>query len=358
MTVRRGSVTVKIYRQKNARGYTTYTTVHYAADGRRERLTYANLEAATAHAKKVASGLNRCEGITLILQGVDRLIYTRATEALETLGIPLDVAATEYALASQLLRGGGSVMEAVRFFVKKNGGQITPRRVETAVDELIDTRKKDGSSDRHVKDLRSRLDRFARSFACEIASVAAADIQDFLLSLKLAPKSVNNFRCAISNLFSFARLKHYVAKDYKPLEEVPEVKEPEREVGIYTPAEVQLLIQHAPRNFLAYVVIAAFAGLRQSEIGRLEWQHVGADYIRVPGGERRTKSKRLVQIQPNLKKWLPVVRQPAGRVVPFANISNEVMDLCKKAGVQSRHNANVPGGGNIDYSFVKELNDY
>jgi len=27
-----------------------------------------------------------------------------------------------------------------------------------------------------------------------------------------------------------------------------------------------------------------------------------------------------------------------GRVVPFANISNEVMDLCKKAGVQSRHN--------------------
>jgi hypothetical protein len=58
----------------------------------------------------------------------------------------------------------------------------------------------------------------------------------------------------------------------------------------------------------------------------------------VPGGEHRIKSKRLVQIQPNLEKWLDVIRQPAGRVVPYANVSNEVMALCKKAGVQSKHN--------------------
>jgi hypothetical protein len=74
----------------------------------------------------VASGLNRGEGFTLMLQGADRLIYTRATETLEPLGIPLDVAATEYAQASQLLRGGGSVLEAARFFVKKMGARSHP----------------------------------------------------------------------------------------------------------------------------------------------------------------------------------------------------------------------------------------
>ncbi len=198
--------------------------------------------------------------------------------------------------------------------------------------------QKDGSSLRHVQDLRQRLDRFAKSFQCDISSVATSDIQDFLLSLGLAPKTVNNFRTAISNLFSFARLKRYVATDCKPMAEVKEVKEPEKDVGIYTPAEAQLLIQHAKPQFRAYVVIAAFAGLRQSEIARLEWRHVGEDYIRVPGGERRTKSKRLVPIQPNLKLWLAQLRQPVGRVVPYANVSNEIMDLCKVAGVTSKHN--------------------
>lgn len=337
MMLKRGSMLVKIYSQTGVKGYRSFTVVHYE-DGMRERSTFSDLALAREHADVVLERLNRGADSGVFLRGAERLAYVRALEALEPSGTALDVAASEYAQAIELLKGRGSLLEAVRCFDKRQGDQTISRRVQAAVDELIATREKDGSSHRHIGDLRSRLDRFAKSFQCDIADVKAGEIQDFLLGLKLSPKSINNFRTAISNLFSFARLKRYVAKDHKPMEEVKEVKEPEREVGIYTPAEVQLLIQHAPPKFLAYVVIAAFAGLRQSEIERLEWHHVSADYIRVPGGERRTKSRRLVKLQDNLKQWLAGLRQTSGRVVPFANVSNQVMALCKNAKVESRHN--------------------
>jgi integrase len=338
MSVKRGNVAVKIYRHKSRLGYVSFVVAYYQADGHLERATFAEFAAAKARAEGLAERLSTGEELILALEGPDRLRYLRATEMLQPVGIPIDVAVSEYAQAIQLLGGKGTLLEAVRCFSKQHGDPIRPRRVQDVVDELIATREKDGSSVRHVKDLRSRLDRFAASFECEIGTVTAGDIQDFLLALKLAPKTVNNFRCAVSNLFGFARLKRYFAKDSNPLEEVSEVKEPERDVGIYTPGEVQLLIQRAPPRFLAYVLIAAFAGLRQSEIERLEWHHIGADYIRVPGGERRTKSKRLVRLQPNLQKWLAAIRLPAGRVVPYSNVSNEIVDLCKKAGVKSQHN--------------------
>src|ERR1700722_213679 len=241
MAVKCGNVSVKIYRQKSRRGYTTFTVSHYEEDGMLQRFTIADFEDAKSHADETAERLNRGDGFTLMLEGADRLVYARAMTALEPLKIPLDLAASEYASAVQLLHGRGSIQEAVRCFIKRQGEPVTFWSVKDVVVGLIVTREKARSSIRHIKDLRSSLDRFARSFHCDISSVAAADIQDFLLALKLAPKTVNNFRTAISNLFSFSRLKRYIAKDFKPLEEVKEVKEPEKEVGIYTPAEVQRL---------------------------------------------------------------------------------------------------------------------
>lgn len=354
MTVKRGSVYVRIYRRRCARGYITYTAAYYEADGFFTRKTFANLEDAKTHALDAAERLSRGGDPALVLQGHEQLVYARACETLQPLGVPLDTVVLDYAHAMQLLKGRESLLGAVRWYVKNHAEEVVSCAVQKAVNELIITREKDGSSIRHTKDLRSRLDRFARSFQCDIASVTAADIQDFLLSLKLAPKSVNNFRTAISNLFSFARLKRYVAKDHKPVAEVPEFKEPEKEIGIYTPAELQLLIEHAAPKFLPYVLIAAFAGLRQSEIGRLDWCHVGTDYIRVPGGERRTKSKRLVEIQPNLKQWLAPLRQSAGPIAPYCNLSNEITDLYRKAGVIGKHNGLRHSYGSYRVATLKD----
>jgi hypothetical protein len=132
---------------------------------------------------------------------------------------------------------------------------LKPATVQEAMDQLLAARKVDGSSPRHVDDLESRLNRFAKSFQCSISSVTASDIHDFLGSLKLEPRTVNNYRTAISNLFTFARLKIFVAKDCNPLEDVPEFKEPVKPVPILTPDQLVLLLKNASSEFLPYLVI-------------------------------------------------------------------------------------------------------
>jgi integrase len=116
------------------------------------------------------------------------------------------------------------------------------------------------------------------------------------MNLKFAPRTKNNYRTAVSNLFSFARLKKYVPQDYDPLQFVAEFKEPHKPVDILTVAALRQLLDHVRPDFLAYLAIAAFAGLRQSEIQRLRWEHITKDCIRVPPGEYRVKSTRLAHL--------------------------------------------------------------
>ncbi len=83
-------------------------------------------------------------------------------------GVPLNVAVTEFAQALAILNGGGSVVEASRHFAAVRGGEIKPISVRGLVDDLIQTRQANPASKRHLDDLRVRLERFARSFACDI----------------------------------------------------------------------------------------------------------------------------------------------------------------------------------------------
>ena len=87
-------------------------------------------------------------------------------------------------------------------------------------------------------------------------------MQDFLLSLNLSARSKNNYRTAISNLFSHARLRAHVPKDFDPLCDLPWAKEVEAEVEVYSPDELKRLFECARQEMLGYLAIAAFAGLR------------------------------------------------------------------------------------------------
>jgi hypothetical protein len=62
------------------------------------------------------------------------------------------------------------------------------------------------------------------AFRCWIRAVKPSDIHGFLIPPKLEPRTVNNCRMSISNLFAFARLKNYVPKDCFPMGEVADFR--------------------------------------------------------------------------------------------------------------------------------------
>jgi integrase len=353
LAVRRGSVTVQIYKQTSPKGYEVYLLSYYE-DGLRKRPSFANLNEARKEAEEIAERLARGEVGSLVLRDTERLEYLRAHEFLDPLGIPLDFAANEYAQARGILHDKASLLEAVRFFVASNAGDIVPIQTADLVNHLIETRKQNHASKRHVQDLRSRLTRFAKAFACEFHKIRSDQIQDFLTRLKLSPRSINNYRTAISNLFSHARLRRHVSKKHDPLAEIPWAEVAEGEVSIYTPIEFENILKHARVEMVPYLVIGAFAGIRQAELAQLDWKDVKADHIVVRAAIAKEGTRRHAPIPINLQSWLQKYRQQGGRVVPFANVSNQLCRVIHDAGLRSKHNGLRHSFGSFRLAIVKD----
>ena len=87
---------------------------------------------------------------------------------------------------------------------------------------------------------------------------------------------------------------------------------------------------------LPFWAIGAFAGLRRAEIERLAWSEVDFDagVIEVKASKSKTASRRLVTIQPNLRKWLAPYRTCIGRVCPL-NLQRKINDDRERAGLRA-----------------------
>lgn len=339
-SVKVGSVTVLIRLQRPTKDDPNYQcyTLDYTEDGRRMRPSFGTLKEAKKDARAVAQRLSRGDTDNLVLRGNTRLEYSRALESLVPLSVSLDVAAADFAKATSLLNGKGTLLDAARYYASTHGADMRPIRTRELVDDLLRTREGNHASERHLQDLRSRLGRFADAFQCDIHLIRPAQVQDFLTSLKLSPRSVNNFRMAISNLFAHARLRNHAPKDFNPLANIPRAKEADGEIEIYSPVELTNLLAAAWGEMMPYLVIAAFGGLRQAEISRLNWSEVKDDHILVLGANTKTGRHRQVPVLPNLAAWLRPYRREDGLVVPYKNVTNQLCKLLRKCAIQSKHN--------------------
>jgi len=171
--VKRGSSTVKIYRDRQPTG--TYYRVVYHLGGKRHRLHFNALEKATAEAEAKAAQLSRGDIDAMQLSGKDRLEYGRAKDVIKEHDMPLDAVAMEYSQARQLL-DGVPLLDAARFYARHHGHGIKRKPVADAVWEMIEAKKRDGLSDVYLADLRYRLGMFADSFQCDLLAISPDDV--------------------------------------------------------------------------------------------------------------------------------------------------------------------------------------
>jgi integrase len=209
-----------------------------------------------------------------------------------------------------------TIVDATRFYVDHLKEISRSQTVSYAIKQLQAACKADGKSVSYLRDLKYRLGRFEEEFGLRhIAEITTTEIDQWLRQLGLGPVSRNTFRRRLVTLFKFAKTNGWCRS--VPAAESVRVREiSDEEVGILTPVELKGLLSVASAETIPYWTIGAFAGLRASEIEQLDWADVNLRHIRVRAKHAKTASRRLVDIQPNLRKWLFPYRGRTGKVAP------------------------------------------
>ena len=212
---------------------------------------------------------------------------------------------------------GKTLSDAVDYFLRHIEAVAQSIPLPRAVDELIANRKATGASGRYCNDLRLRLSRFAADHRdTMVAEITTKSVDDWLAGLPLAAVTRNTFRRDLRTLFSFCLTRRYTSEN--PVTKTRRAKEIDAPVGILSVPEVSCLLSVADEETLPYWAIGAFAGLRRSEIERLEWSDIDleASLIEIKARHSKTSTRRFVTIQPNLSAWLQPYQRFAGRVCP------------------------------------------
>jgi integrase len=216
---------------------------------------------------------------------------------------------------------GETINDAVEFRldylerIRRSGVTVTQLS-----NELLAAKRQDGMSVAYLVDLRKRLGHFCSDFGDRpIASVFVEELDDWLRALPLSPKSRSNYRANIGVLFSYAFKRRII--DTNPVLHTAKPKLIDNAPAIFKVDELGELLEAARRTeptVLPMLAIGAFAGLRDAEIKRLDWNELDLTrrHIEVKAAKAKSARRRIVPIQPNLAAWLRPYAAMQGGLVP------------------------------------------
>ncbi len=354
LVIKKGHASVKIYRTEN-RGKEMFT-VSYPSPAGRQRRMFAGLDAARREANNLAAHLAGGDLEAMKLTGRERQLYVAATEAIGHTGLTLDVVAREFAAAFDIL-GRDAIIEAARYFKRRAEAELPSVTVAEAVVRFVAAKEAEGISPHYRKDLRFMLERgLAEAFHCNLAAVTPDDLRAYLNAKTCGPVAKNNQRRVIVALFNFAKGAGWLrANEATAADALGTYKVKEKDVTIYTPGEVAKLLEHADENFLPWVALIAFGGVRHEEMHKgLPWESI--DFARgtliVPAAIAKTGRKRKLDMPDNLRAWLAPYAGRRGAI--FATDPDaRIQKLSKAAGVPWKRNALRHGFGSYRMQSTK-----
>lgn len=175
-------------------------------------------------------------------------------------------------------------------------------------------------SDRHRKSLDQILPRIAGSDIGkkQAATLTPEDLTNYIRT-KGAPATQRYYRAILSGVFQSAMRAGTLAMNPATLVKIPKGSTPPPEV--FSPEQaghwLSCVALEAPA-LLAGTCIGMFAGLRVAEVSRLDWSEVRFDrgFIEVTASKSKTRTRRLVDLMPNLVEWIWPLRADKGPIWP------------------------------------------
>jgi integrase len=161
-----------------------------------------------------------------------------------------------------------------------------------------------------------------------MATITTLDIQRFLSSRDVGDRRKFNLRVAVISLFRWARRMSYLPDRTTEAEKVEPIELVPGQVNIISPDQMRTLLANVRPEYLPWLCVAAFAGVRSEEIAPdpkskkspllwedFDWRH---KVIIVRAETAKTKHEREVPLLPNLAKWLAPWRNAKGPVIGSA----------------------------------------
>jgi integrase len=338
ITVKKGHATVKIYQVKN-RSNVNYCVSYIGPNGRQRR-NFANLDLAKREATNIAQTLADGDLEALKLTGAERQIYVEAERAIAGTGLPLHSVAHEFARAFGIL-GGANIVEAARYYKKHVDPDLPPVMVAEAVAKFHAAKEAEGMSTLYLRDIRTLLGNFASGFQCPLSSIQPDDLRQYLNGMRVGLVAKENRRRMLVVLFNFAKANGWLrANEETAADALGTYKPKPRDVEIYTPAEIARLLGAAEPDFVPYIALIAFGGVRREELHKgLKWEAINFDrgYIIVSAEIAKTGRKRKIVMSENLVRWLLPYRVKSGPIFKI-DPSRRIVKAVQASGVKWKRN--------------------
>jgi integrase len=183
------------------------------------------------------------------------------------------------------------------------------RTVREAINEFLIAKARARVSDRYLRTLRVSLSAFALGRSTKfLHEVTSEEIERWIFGQEWAPKTMKGYLGDVRTLYTFARRRGYCSECPANAIELPSTSAASVAPCIHTPEEVQTVLESlraSDLDIMRLMAIRYFTGIRSAEAHRLREENIlPGGFIEVPAHKAKTRSRRLVKIQPNLAAWL------------------------------------------------------
>ena len=252
-------------------------------------------------------------------------------------------------LATALASAGRALLEAaailqgkpVSGFAPVGPGALGPSTWLTCmelVNEFLLSKARADRSDRYIRQLKVSLSSFANGRArMPIDQVKAPEVEKWIRVHDWAPRTARGYLGDVRTMFNFAVNRGYVERNPARGVELPAGRD-SGPIRVHTPDQVKQVLDTARRADLDVCRVLAvryFAGLRSAEAHRIRESDLKLDQglLEVPASKSKTRARRLVTIQPNLRAWLDL----GGELRAVGDMT--IRRVIKLSGVEWVHNA-------------------
>ena len=312
--VQDGFANVKIYQCVNNKDYLTYM-VTWWAEGKRQRRAIADLSEAKREARKIARDL--ADGrASMVSVSTKELSYFRDLEK---------------------KMGGTPLSEAVALWLQNSESKLPQISVSEVLKEMLNIKLNDTFIEKRQKQtLQQRWGKFEKVFGERIVStIKAKELDSFLSNPEWQPRTRQHYRGAISMIFDYAKRKDYLEpdKDHQA-EKTESIRVNDAKLESWSVEDMALILKHATKRTIPWIVLGAFAGIRSAEIDRLSWEDIdwSSNLILIKGklvggSKSRANNDRAIAMTANLKAWLSPFRTYKGNILKSLGVTSANKDI-------------------------------